>query len=590
MPTIRILPEALTNRIAAGEVVERPASVVKELVENALDAGARRILIDVEQGGFGLIRVADDGCGMGPDDARLAIERHATSKVASDEDLFRIATLGFRGEALPSIASVSRFTLLTRDAGSAAGVEVTVAGGRLERIAERGAPVGTMVTVAELFFNTPARRKFLKSAATEMAHISDAVAAIALGRPQVHFRLAHNGKAARNWPAAADPFERVVDVLGGALRPELHPVRCAAEGVAVSGWIASPRVSRRTSGAIHLYVNGRPVRDRMVQNALFTAYAERLVKGQFPIAVLFVELPCDQVDVNVHPAKAEVRFARPEAVHAAVRRAAAQTLYDIDRPDWRPAAGSPAPGAFPRVAEAPAAWRPPPGRGEAFGGGRLQAALPLPRVRFGGEPAALPGAPPARGAGPGFSGLRLIGQLHATYIVCEDADGLLMIDQHAAHERVIYEQLSRGGAGAVQPLLVPETVELGAREARAIAEMLPRLAEMGIEVEPFGGNTVVVKALPALLAARPAAELITAIAEAALAGGEPAPGEAVDRLRRVAACHGAIRAGQALAFAEMQALLGQLDACENGAHCPHGRPTFLRYDLAAIERGFRRIV
>ena len=335
MSNIRILPDILSNKIAAGEVVERPASVVKELAENALDAGATRILIDIEQGGRSLIRVADNGGGMNRDDALLAIERHATSKIASDEDLFDIRTLGFRGEALPSIAAVSRFSLVTRDAGSDAGTELTIEGGRLLNVAETGAPAGTLVEVRQLFFNTPARRKFLKTVATEMAHIADILAGLALAWPQVQFRLTHNERVVKNWPAAADPFERAVEVLGGGLRDDLHPLAFSREGLSVSGWVSSPRVRRTSSNGIFILVNRRWVRDRVAQHALFQGYSQRLVKGQFPLAVLFLAVPPDQVDVNVHPAKNEVRFARSNDVHELIRRAVAQTLYDVDRPGFR---------------------------------------------------------------------------------------------------------------------------------------------------------------------------------------------------------------------------------------------------------------
>ena len=335
MSQIRILPDILSNKIAAGEVVERPASVVKELVENALDAGAARILIDIEQGGRALIRVADNGSGMSRDDALLAIERHATSKIASDEDLFNIHTLGFRGEALPSIAAVSHFSLVTRDAGSDAGAEITIQGGKLVNVAEAGAPAGTLVEIRQLFFNTPARRKFLKSIATEMAHIADILAGMALAWPAVQFRLTHNDKVVKNWPAAADPFERVVDVLGSGLRGDLHAISLAREGLSVGGWVSSPQIRRTSSNGIFILVNRRCVRDRLVQHALFQGYSQRLVKGQFPLAVLFINVPCDQVDVNVHPAKNEVRFARSHDVHEFIRQAVAQTLYDVDRPGFR---------------------------------------------------------------------------------------------------------------------------------------------------------------------------------------------------------------------------------------------------------------
>ena len=334
MSKIKILPEILANKIAAGEVVERPASVVKELVENALDAGSTRIMIDIEKGGRSLIRVSDNGSGMGRDDALLALERYATSKIYKEQDLFRIRTLGFRGEALPSIAAVSRFSLVSRDPSADAGTEIRVEGGKITDVTEVGAPKGTMVTIRQLFFNTPARRKFLKTIGTEMGHIGDNVGSIALGHPGVQFRLSHNDNIVKDWPSTSAPFDRVVDVLGGDLKNTLHPIEFQNNTVTISGWISSPRSTRRTSRGLFIYVNGRFVRDRIVQHALFEGYSQRLVKGQFPIAALFIKVPFDEVDVNVHPTKNEVRFARQREVHEAVRQAVAQTLFEAEKTSW----------------------------------------------------------------------------------------------------------------------------------------------------------------------------------------------------------------------------------------------------------------
>jgi DNA mismatch repair protein MutL len=629
MPPIRILPDILSNKIAAGEVVERPASVVKELVENALDAGATRILVDVEQGGRAMIRVADNGSGMSRDDALLAIERHATSKIASDQDLFRIRTLGFRGEALPSIAAVSKFTLATRDAASDAGVELVIEGGRLLDVAETGAPVGTMVTVRGLFFNTPARRKFMKSIATEMAHIADILSGTALAWPQVHFRLTHNERVVKNWTSAAEPFERAVDVLGSGLRGEFHPLSQALGDLTVGGWISSPRIHRKSAGAIYILVNNRIVRDRLAQHALFQGYSQRLVKGQFPLAVLQLTVPFDQVDVNVHPAKNEVRFAQPRAVHELIRRAVAQSLYDFDRPGFRQKApetgqvregketyGSPWPpgemsgrgdrGGTPLPQKTPDAERSslrPDIAGEAssldgldhLGGARLPSEGDFSHVKpstfnFKPSPARLQTEIWEKRA---FAGMRVIGQLHDTYILCEAEDGLVLIDQHAAHERVLYEELARRGESrrpASQALLMPETVDLGFREAQALEALMPQLAELGLAVEPFGGATVVVKSAPGFLAGCELRPLITEIAEAAAASESLSrPQEALDFCRQRAACHGAIRAGQTLTFQQMEALLRQLDECGNLSHCPHGRPTWLKWERGVIERSFKRM-
>ncbi len=613
MPRVRILPEILSNKIAAGEVVERPASAVKELVENALDAGATRILIDIEEGGRALLRVSDNGAGMARDDALLSVERYATSKLATDEDLFRIGTLGFRGEALPSIAAVSRFSLVTREPAAAAGTEILIEGGRIQSVAETGAAPGTMVTVRDLFFNTPARRKFLKSVGTEMAHIADIVSGLALAWPRVQFRLAHNGRIVKDLPAA-DPFDRAAGVLGLGLRSDLHPVALDLEAVTVGGWVSSPRVHRRSAAAVFVFVNQRLVRDRLVQHALFQGYTQRLVKGQFPLAVLFIGLPFEQVDVNVHPAKTEVRFARANSVHEAVRRAVAQTLYDTDRPGFRQRAPETnqvreEKRVFPEGTSSEGVFSP-----DDRGWSLLRRSTgyegrePLPQTSPSSSSASRL-QPPTSNLPPltshfqpqasrlqteiwekrGFSGMRVIGQLKNAYILCEAEDGLVLIDQHAAHERILFEQLGRGEGGGSQVLLVPETVELGFREARALEGCIAALAEAGFEVEPFGGSTVVVKSVPAALAGREVAPLIVELAAAAAAveGASAAP-DLRERLRHIAACHAAIRAGQALTAPQMTALLRQMDGCANFSHCPHGRPTWVRYDLGVIERAFKR--
>jgi DNA mismatch repair protein MutL len=604
MPQIRILPDILSNKIAAGEVVERPASVVKELAENALDAGASRLLVDIEQGGRSLIQVADNGCGMSRDDALLSIERHATSKIVSDQDLFNIRTLGFRGEALPSIAAVSKLSLVTREAASDSGTELTIEGGRLVNVAEIGAPAGTMVTVRQLFFNTPARRKFLKSISTEMAHIADILASMALAWPQAQFRLTHNERVVKSWPAVGDPFERAADVLGGIPRGELHPIELSREGISVSGWISSPRAFRKSASGVFTLVNRRFVRDRVVQHALFQGYSQRLVKGQFPLAVLFIRVPFDQVDVNVHPAKSEVRFARPNDLHELIRQAVAQTLYDFDRPGFRQRTPETNQARDANESLGDRRFVGEPSSLDDRGGTPLpqksdQALIqhPGPSIQHPASSIQYPeSAQPAQTdiwEKRAFSGMRVIGQLHHTYIICEAADGLILVDQHAAHERVLYEQLNRRAEDfrpPAQALLVPETVDLGFREAHALEWLMPHLRQLGMELEPFGGGTVVVKSVPGFLSGR---EMRPLLMEIAAAGSGPEgsgvdPQEAMDFCRQRAACHGAIRAGQTLTPEQMQALLRQLDECGNFSHCPHGRPTWIKWDSGTIERSFKR--
>jgi DNA mismatch repair protein MutL len=602
MPKIKVLPENLSNKIAAGEVVERPASVVKELLENALDAESTRIIIEVEKGGQSLIQVSDNGVGMRHDDALLAIERYATSKISTDDDLFAIRTLGFRGEALPSIASVSRFSLTTRDKSSDAGTEIIVDGGKIKGVSEVGAPPGTMISVKQLFFNTPARKKFLKTVGTEMSHIADTVARMALGHPQAQFRLNHNNKAVKSWPLVSRHLDRVVDVLGKDLRPDLHTLEFNRNGLSISGWICSPRVTRRTSRGLYIFVNGRFVRDRTIQHGVFKGFAQRLVKGQFPIAVVFIKIPFDQVDVNVHPTKNEVRFVNPHQVHEAVKSAIAQTLYEIDRVNWRPANGSQSQGSqkTPQIHEPMTAFTPAGGevvKGDfgfrvldfGFEGGEQKTEDKRQISESGAQDRQEPMFDRQ-----GFGALRVVGQLHNTYIVCESDAGLVLIDHHAAHERILFEQLQQRAVdqqAAAQQLLVPETIELNFREAEILGQMLSDLKTFGLEVEPFGKNTFVVKAVPELLSGRDVKPVIHEIVEkTAAVGYSPGLKDALDECRMVMACHGAMRANQALTEKQIEKLLRQLDECDHPSHCPHGRPTWIRWDLATLQKSFKRIV
>jgi len=592
MTKIKILPEILSNKIAAGEVVERPASVVKELVENALDAGGSRISIEIEKGGRSLIRVSDNGKGMSRDDALLAPERYATSKISKDEDLFAISTLGFRGEALPSIAAVSRFALVTKDATSAAGTEIIIEGGTIKRVSDVGAPLGTMVSVGQLFFNTPARRKFLKTVNTEMGHIADTVAGFALGRPEVQFRLIHNRKELKSWPAAANQVDRVVDVLGRDMKNDLYKVEFDDDAVSVAGWASSPRITRSTSRGIYIYVNGRFVRDRIIRHALVEGYSGRLMKGKFPVAVLFIKVSYDQVDVNVHPTKHEVRFAQQKRVHDAVAGAVAGTLRFGDRSEWITKKSPDRQPTLeqPRIEEQVSVYS----RAEAEALRLESAALEdrgLLRLREE-EDGAAEQAPLWKEKR--FSDLRVIGQIHNTYILCESTAGLILIDQHAAHERILFEQLksrSEASKAASQKLILPETIELGYREAQILSQLIPDLNQMGLEIEPFGGNTFVVKAVPAQLANRELKPLVIEVVEKmAEIGFAPGLEKALDECLILMACHGAIRANQELSDRQTKGLLDQLDQCDNPSYCPHGRPIWIRWSLRSLEKSFKRIV
>jgi DNA mismatch repair protein MutL len=644
MSKIKILPEILSNKIAAGEVVERPASVVKELVENALDAGSSRIMIDIEKGGRSMIRVSDNGSGMGRDDALLALERYATSKIYKDQDLFQIQTLGFRGEALPSIASVSRFTLVSRERSADVGTEITVEGGKIKNVSDIGAPKGTMITIRQLFFNTPARRKFLKTVGTEMGHIADNVGSMALGHPGIQFRLSHNEKIVKDWPPATEPLDRVVDVLGSDLKSELRAIEFQNDAVAISGWVSSPRTTRRTSRGLYIYVNGRFVRDRVIQHALIEGFSQRIVKGQFPVAALFITVPFEDVDVNVHPTKNEVRFARQRDVHEAVRQAVSQTLFTADRSSWatRKSFKNEAFNKPQRVAEtgmkefgirnaeggkessesgtrtAEFGLRPvgaigayAPEEKRKAEGGKVEPGLgKLDGEKIGNDPhrasssrhpassprdsqPATPNVQEAIWQKKRFGDMRIIGQLHNTYIVCEADAGMILIDQHAAHERILFERFNQRAADApkaAQRLLVPESIELGYREAGVLEKIIPDLASLGLDIEPFGGNTFVIKSIPSQLAERDVKPLVVGIVEKIVEiGFSSGLAEVLAECRMVMACHGAIRANQALSEAQIKGLLAQLDDCQNPSHCPHGRPTWIRWDIQTLERSFKRI-
>jgi DNA mismatch repair protein MutL len=579
------LPDALVDQIAAGEVVERPASVVKELVENALDAAAGRVRVEVRGGGIELVAVTDDGTGMPPEDARLALERHATSKLRDADDLARIRSFGFRGEALPAIAAVSRFRLRTRLRGAEEGIELRVEGGRIVEERAAGGPEGTRVEVADLFAAIPARRKFLKHPATEWGHAADWLARAALALPEVHFEILRDDRPATVWPAVRDRLDRIAAVLSEAEAAALVRVEREAGADAVLGYFARPDAHRPTAAGIHLFVNGRPVRDRVLRHALLEAYRDVLPRGRFPSALVFLGVPPEAVDVNVHPAKWEVRFADPRRVHDLVLGAA------------RSALGSRA-WLGPGAATADAALPAPPG------------ALPAPArdasagatdwLFAGGDRA------PAPSTGPGdarpairFAELRLLGQLLGAYLLVEDKEGLLLVDQHAAHERVLYERLraawlARGVAR--QALLAPEVVELPELAAAALGAELPLAARLGFEVEPFGARSVAVRAVPALLAGRDPAALVRGLAdelaEARSLGAAPTASsrrvDLADRALATLACHAARTAGEVLDPREQRVLLDSLDTIPWAPTCPHGRPVAVSLPLAEVERRFGR--
>jgi DNA mismatch repair protein MutL len=618
--------------------------VVKELVENALDAGSDRIEVLVEEGGRRLIQVADNGHGMSADDALLCIERYATSKISTDPDLFAIRTLGFRGEALPSIASVSKFTLTTRPAAASAGTQVRIEGGKVLGVSEVGAPAGTLIQVRQLFYNTPARRKFMKTINTEMGHVADTLASLALGRPEVYFSLSHAGRVVHKWSRCSDPADRVAAILGKGLRQQLHPLTFQDDYLSLSGWVAAPAAARKTSRGIHLYVNGRYVKDRSVQHALFQGYTGRLMKGQYPVAVIYLELAYDQVDVNVHPTKHEVRFAQQRRVHHLVQESVAQALARAERASWTVAdtfsggrgdtggkvKTTPPPNPFSRragvtpaganadldkVSQASPAY-------QAYRQAVSTAAQPSEPnsasdgVRKGDLPErdaaatsrhpsqAPPGVTPvptaedqaslwSAAAGP-FAEWHPLGQIKATYILCEAPEGLAIVDQHAAHERITFEALRQAHAGRPiesQGMLLPETIELSHTEAGILERLLAEMGRMGLVIEPFGGTTFVVKAVPVILGRGSVAEIVRAVVERiADVGFGSGLEKVIEACLVTIACHHSIRAHQRLSEAEMRALLAQLGRCENPSHCPHGRPTWVRWSVGELEKAFGRIV
>ncbi len=604
---IRLLPETTANRIAAGEVVERPAAVAKELVENALDAGATRIAVALEGGGIERLVVEDDGAGMGPADLDLAVERHATSKLAEEAMLFRIMTLGFRGEALPSIGAVARLAITSRTAGGDAHA-ILVEGGRKGPVTPAAGAPGTRVEVRDLFYAVPARRKFLKTPRSEAEAAIETVRRLALAWPSVGFRVTSEGREALAVPPAPDRAARLHALLGADFAAAALPVAAEGAGGAVlAGLVAQPAHTRATSAEQHLVVNGRPVRDPVLRTALRVATRDLIAAGRHPVAALFLDLPPEAVDVNVHPMKTELRFRDEAAIRglmiAALRRALAVGagaapigLGDPAAVGFRPG-GSPFTGwRRPAPVAAPHPWARPGGLAEApaaFAG-------PAPRLPLGFAPPAA-ARPPADEAPPPAAQEdhplgRAVAQILETYVLAEAPDGaLVLVDQHAAHERLTHEalraQLLEGGQVRAQPLLIPAVVDLAPAEAARLLDEAAALARLGLEIEAFGTpGTLLVRALPALLGAAPdpAPILSDLAAELAERGEATALERRLDGAIARLACHGSIRAGRRLAPAEMDALLRQMEATPRAATCSHGRPTVIRLDRPALERLFGR--
>ena len=595
---IRQLPDTLINQIAAGEVVERPASVVKELVENALDAGALRIDIDLEEGGIRLIRIRDDGGGIAPEQLSLAVSRHATSKIASLDDLEAVATLGFRGEALPSIASVSRFSLASRRPGDEHGSALQVEGGKLGEVIPKSQAPGTTVEVRELFYNVPARRKFLRAERTELGHIEEWLRSLALARPDVELRVTHNGKASRRYkPDLLESSSRLHETLGEDFAREALRVDHSAAGLRLHGWIAQPNYSRASADQQYLYVNGRAVRDRNIAHAVKMAYQDVLFHGRQPAYVLFLEIDPTRVDVNVHPAKHEVRFRDTRLVHDFVYRtlqdALAATRAGIAVTQVGMASNAFAgntPGGFPA---APQPWTPtqqsPLGLDIAEAPAAYAALYATPfNAQAQGQVPALQESGDATLPPLGYA----IAQLHGIYILAENVDGLIVVDMHAAHERIGYEKLKSAHDGIglhSQPLLVPLMLAVAEREAEVAERETGTLAALGFEVTRSGPQSLSVRSVPALLAhAEPESLLRDVLTDLREHGETRRIAAARDELLSTMACHGAVRANRRLTLPEMNALLREMEITERSGQCNHGRPTWARFSLAEIDRWFLR--
>jgi len=608
MSKIRVLSEHLANRIAAGEVVERPASVVKELVENSLDGGATRIAVQVEGSGIGLIRVADNGEGMDTDDVLLAIERHATSKLREDSSLEAIATLGFRGEALPSIGSVSRLTILSRPAGKATGTRAEIRYGILHAVHEAGCSEGTVVEVRALFGNVPARKKFLKSGRTELLHIEEVIRNLSLGRPDLAFSLEADGRKVLELPARPDFAQRVRDVFAGAELWLEVDAPAEGEGPAVRGFLLQPDFSAAKTSRLRLLVNARPVQDRVIRHAVTEGLQGFLMKGQSPAGVLLLTIPPGEVDVNVHPAKQEIRFRRPQEVHRVLVRAVTEAarryqdrardeIFTLRRPEppgaelgssgvhrARPAVG---PRVQPSLRPVPLPSHP------LYRGER--SAEPAPVFLPGDEPFAPavpePEGPPAQE----FAGLKLIGQALELYLICEREGQLVVIDQHAAHERLLYQELRTGYLRRQVPrqsLMFPVTLELRRGQAEALIENGGELERLGFGLEHFGDETWVVKSVPALTARIEPRELLLEILDGLAEGSSregtgSIPGR-IDHLLATMACKAAIKAGNRLEPEEMLGLLARMGESDFFSHCPHGRPVFRSFSAREIAQWFKR--
>lgn len=611
MSKIRILPDALASQVAAGEVVERPASVVRELVENSLDAGASHVEVHVQRGGTALIRVADDGAGMDREDALLCLERHATSKIRTKEDLEAISTLGFRGEALPSIASVSRFSLATREPSALAGTEITINGGRMAGVRDHGGAPGTVIEVRSLFYNVPARRKFLRSESTEYAHVEQQFRLHAIANPGVAFTLARDGEVVFHLPATEDTLERIRGLVGNDLAGRLIRIPDAEHvGIRVRGYIGGPGLSRSNKQLQLIFLNGRPIESPTLFHGLREGYHTALMKGQYPVTFLFLDMEPGAFDINVHPAKKEVRFREGAVVREAVSRAVSRALSQSGRvPEGHPVARRdvPEPASEPVPFAPPATLPGPPSQSLLPISSQAQTALrrdwsELPTRSAPPQAAAPPdqGAPsspaittdPKTDSGSDPSSYRILGVLNRLYVLMESAEGLVLMDQHAAHERVMFERMrqamERDGV-PTQRLLMPLTLQVSPRDADVLGRNLAALARLGIDLDPFGPNTFKVEALPTFLKTDdPHSWLDRIIEELCSLSSKSSALRLGEDMIATTVCRHAVKANDPLGEVELRALLRDLFTCEMPYCCPHGRPTLIQISYPELERKFGR--
>lgn len=574
MGAIRVLPESVTSQIAAGEVIERPSSIVRELMDNSIDAKSDKIDITIEDGGRRSVRVSDNGGGMGRDDLLLCLERYATSKIHSMQDLFSIMTLGFRGEALPSIASVSRMEIVTRPPGDLIGHRLKVSGGKLVSMDEAGAPSGTIVQVRDLFYNVPVRKKFLRSARTETDHIIDVFSRIALPFTPIHFRLHDGTRPILNLPGCDAPLDRISAIMGRDVAGAMVETSQSEGDIKISAYLAPPSLSRSKGDHILTYLNKRNIRDRLILRALLEGYGQRLMRGRYPYAVLFIEMNPLKVDINVHPMKQEVRFHDSHRVYEMILQTIDKALRGPGVPSREP---PPYKKDFPGTQEA-----------STFTVAESPQDYPGPSSR---EPTYVSWKSHEQGLiqrGP-----QIIGQLKDTYILCQDEDGLLLIDQHAAHERIVYESLKNAYQSSSlegQRFLIPYKLEIPQKDARILEKKMDDLKVLGVELDHFGGSTFIVRSVPSLLAGVQWEAFVLDLIPLLEGESDLTSDKVMDRILTTMACHGSLRAGKSMTHQEMTHLLHQLEALTLSTHCPHGRPVYQKIRFYDIEKMFKRIV